>query len=68
VGLRDIVRGGCWGLYRSERWLREWLNGQNIEWMSEEEFREWIGVMEFEGEITHGVRLILCAWRDKVLV
>jgi hypothetical protein len=36
--------------------------------MSEEEFREWIGVMEFEGEIIHGVRLILCVWRDKVLV
>jgi hypothetical protein len=66
VGLRDIVRGGCWALYRREIWLRMWLNGKNIQWMSEERFREWIGLMEFEGEITNGVRTILCAWRNKV--
>jgi hypothetical protein len=67
-GLRDIVRGGCWALYRSETWSRGWLLKEGWEWMSEEEYREWIGEMEFEGEITHGVRMILSAWRDKVHV
>lgn len=60
------MRGGCWALFRSESWLRGWLTKRKLEWMLEEEFKIWIGEMEFEGELTNGVRIILEAWRDKV--
>jgi hypothetical protein len=65
AGLRDVVRGGCWSLYRSERWLRRWFESRRLEWKGEEEFRDWIAELEEEGEVINGVRIILEAWRDK---
>src|SRR5271169_5943847 len=69
AGLRDVVRGGCWTLYRDEKdkkWLRQWFERRGCEWKNEIQFREWTLEMEEEGEITNGVRILLEAWRDLV--
>jgi hypothetical protein len=50
------VGGGCG--------IRMWETRCGYEWRGEDEFRRWISEMELEGEMTHGVRLILDAWRD----
>jgi len=63
-GLRDLVKGGCWRLYRDETWLRVWMQKQGMRWKDEGEFKAWIQGMEVEGEILNGVRLILEAWRE----
>ena len=65
-GLRDIVRAGCWTLYRGESWLGRWFEEWELEWKTEDEYREWMSSMEEEGEMINGVRVILEAWRDKV--
>jgi len=64
-GLRYVVRGGCWALYRSERWLKVWFESRGYEWKNESQFEHWFGKLEEEGEMINGVRVILEAWRDK---
>jgi hypothetical protein len=63
-GLRDLVKGGCWRLFRDETWLREWMQKRGMSWKEETEFKSWIEDREEEGEILNGVRVVLEAWRD----
>jgi hypothetical protein len=63
-GLRDILKGGCWWLYRDKRWLKDWSERVGVSWSDEDEFKRWIETREEEGEILNGVRLILEAWRE----
>lgn len=65
-GLRDIVRGGCWAVYRSEKWLRMWLGMEGLEWMDEGEFKRWIGEVEESGEMVNGAQLMMEVWRGVV--
>lgn len=65
AGLRDVIKGSIWCLYRSERWLRTWFRKEGLEWMGYEEFKEWSAVREGDGEVINGVRLAIAAWRDK---
>jgi hypothetical protein len=62
-GLRDIVKGGLWYLYRSGTWLREWFESRGQGWMDEAKFKSWAETKEEEGEIVNGVRVVLEAWR-----
>src|SRR5437762_1764359 len=64
-GLLYVVRGGCWALYRSEKWLKRWLESQGHGWKDEREFEDWFVKLEEEGEMINGVRALLEAWRDK---
>jgi hypothetical protein len=66
-GLRDILKGGCWWLYRSERWLQSWFERCGMDWKEEVDFKHWIETKEEEGEILNGVRVILEAWREIVV-
>jgi hypothetical protein len=40
---------------------------QRLEWKTEDEYREWISLVEAEGEMINGVRVIIEAWRDKAM-
>ena len=61
-GLRDMVKGICWGIFRDEalreRYLMDIFKG------SEGEFKEWLAGMDESMEMTNGVRLMLGVWRD----
>jgi hypothetical protein len=64
-GPRDLIRGSCWGLYRSERWLRNWWEREGVNWMGERAFRGWIVEKGGDGELINGVRLVISAWRER---
>jgi len=61
-GLKDMVKGICWGIFRDSelkgRYLLGIFNGD------EGEFKRWIVEMDESMEITNGVRLMLRVWRD----
>lgn len=64
-GLRDIIVGSYWHLYRNEGWISLWFSESGLGWMSEDEFKEWVVRKEGEFDIVNGVRLVIAAWRDK---
>jgi len=65
IGLRDIISGGCWVIYREEKWLKNYFLNKKILWKNEEEYLDWLGRLEFGGEMVNGVRIILECWREK---
>jgi hypothetical protein len=61
-GLKDIVKGLCWGIFRNDSLRRKYLF--NIFNGDEEEFKEWMKEMDESMEMTNAVSLMLTVWRD----
>jgi len=61
-GLRDIVKGICWGIFRDEHLREKYLTA--IFDVDEKDFKEWMKEMDESMEMTNGVRLMLTVWRD----
>jgi len=65
-GMRDLMKGICWGLYREKRNERDVFNKLGIdEDISEEEFKKWISEMDISGEMNNGCRMILEVWKSR---
>ena len=62
-GLKDIVKGICWGIFRDEHLREKYLTA--IFGVDEKEFKEWMKEMDESMEIINGVRLMLTVWRDE---
>ena len=63
-GLKDMVKGICWGIFRDEH-LREKYLTAIFGVLDEKEFKEWMKEMDESMEIINGVRLMLTVWRDE---
>lgn len=61
-GLKDMVKGACWGIFRDshlrEKYLMNTFDG------NEDDFKKWIAELDESREIINGVKLILTAWRE----
>ncbi|TMI78936.1 MAG: hypothetical protein E6H10_16205 [Bacteroidetes bacterium] len=62
-GLKDMVKGICWGIFRDEHLREKYLTA--IFGVDEKEFKEWMKEMDESMEIINGVRLMLTVWRDE---
>lgn len=60
-GLKDMIKGGCWGIFRDEELKGKYL--KNIFDGDEAEFKEWLVKMDESREMTNGVRLMVDVWR-----
>ena len=65
-GLKDIVKGVCWGIFRDEylkaQYLTDLFDGD------EDAFKQWMKEMDDNMEMTNGVSLMLKVWRDKSVI
>jgi len=65
-GMRDIMKGICWGVYREKRNEMRVFEELGIkEDINEEEFKKWISEMDVSGEMNNGCRMVLEVWRSR---
>ena len=65
-GMRDIMKGICWGVYREKRSEMRVFEELGIkEDINEEEFKKWISEMDVSGEMNNGCRMVLEVWRSR---
>jgi len=64
-GLRDLMKGVCWGVYRDVKLKEKYLKDDGSEIVEEEKYKEWIIRMDTSGEMINGCRFMLNIWRDR---
>jgi hypothetical protein len=64
-GLRDLVKGVCWYVFRDIDYREKYLRDLGVEERRMEGFKRWIGELADDGEIINGVKLMLNIWRDR---
>jgi hypothetical protein len=64
-GLRDLMKGICWFVFRDFELREKYLSGLSSDEMNIEGFRRWLGRLEEDCEVVNGVRLMLRVWRDR---
>jgi hypothetical protein len=63
-GLRDLMKGACWGVFRDVKLKEKYLSGIGAEVDSEEGYKKWLVKLDTSGEMINGCRLMLDIWRD----
>lgn len=64
-GLRDLVKGVCWYVFRDEELREKYLGKLCREDIGMKGFRRWLGERSGDYELVNGVRLMLRVWRDR---
>ena len=64
-GLRDLMKGICWFVFRDFELRVKYLSELSLDDMNADGFRRWLGRLEGDCEIVNGVRLMLKVWRDR---
>lgn len=63
-GIRDIMKGICWSIYRDESLKRKWFEKLGLNEMNEKEFKKWMTRIDGSGEMVNGCRMCLEVWRE----
>jgi len=64
-GLRDLMKGICWKVYRDVKFRERYLKDVENEIRTEEEYKKWLMVLDTSGEMVNGCRLTLNIWKDR---
>jgi len=64
-GLRDLMKGVCWKVYRDSGLREIYLKGVEGETRKEEDYKKWIIRLDTSGEMVNGCRLMLNIWKDR---
>ena len=63
-GLKDLMKGACWKVYRDEKLREQYLKEVESEIKNEMDYKKWIVGLDTSGEMVNGCRLVLNIWRD----
>jgi len=64
-GLRDLMKGICWRVYRVRELKDKYLGGVGDEIRNEEDYKKWLNRLDTSGEMINGCRLMLNIWRER---
>jgi len=62
-GLRDLIKRGCWRVFRDDKLREKYLENSGIEMETEEDYMKWLVRLYESGDMINGCRLMLMIWR-----